>query len=205
MVKSKSKQQSSPPALSEDTRQYIIDAVSLCATQRIQSEFNNLYTLLAVHVVSIEKQWHIEIGLDKTDNGYRDAIIASDIPGYPKITLKDCEAITRAIEEDIDALPILNDLPYRLDVSSPGVFRALTTVHECEFYLHWPVAYLADDSTQRIEGTIDSVDSEHHTANIITDNGKPLTVDINALQWLDGTPRLELNPPLNMPDDMPED
>lgn len=190
--------------LSDDAQQAIEQNVAECACNELERHFPNTYTVLSVHLCRIQNQWHLDIGLDKTENGYKQTVSPSDIPHLEKVTLQDCEAVTRAIEDAIDALPELKELPYRLNISSPGIFRALTSPTEFNFYQHWPIAYQADKQSTRQENmTLRAFNPETSTATIQCLKTEALTdVDITTLQWNDNAfPKLELNPPLHMPDD----
>jgi ribosome maturation factor RimP len=50
------------------------------------------------------------------------------------ISLSDCESISRALDAMLENLPVLQNLSYSLEVSSPGLFRPLRKLREFEFY-----------------------------------------------------------------------
>lgn len=56
-----------------------------------------------------------------------------------RISLDDCETVSRRIDPLIEALPELGDISYNLEVSSPGAFRPLKTRREMDFYRGQPV------------------------------------------------------------------
>lgn len=55
------------------------------------------------------------------------------------ISISDCEVISRQLDPVVDALPELKELPYNLEISSPGAFRPLRQPREFEFYVGRPV------------------------------------------------------------------
>jgi ribosome maturation factor RimP len=188
-------------ALSSEQQHAIAQAVTQCV-MNLMGE-NETYAVLGTQVTQEHHKWHIEIGLDKPNNGFLDAVVPSEIPSFDKITLTECEIVSRGIADDIDALPELSDLTYRLDVSSPGINRALTTSREFAFYQHWPVAYISkvNNAEHRLEGTLAAMtDATSTTAILIDKDGEKTTLDISALT-IHGLPRLELNPPIFMPND----
>lgn len=193
--------------LSTKQQQNIARAVTQCVIHLMGE--NDTYAVLGTQVTQEHHKWHIEIGLDKPSNGFLDDVNPAEIPGFDKITLTECEIVSRGIADDIDALPELANLTYRLDVSSPGINRALTTPRELAFYQHWPVMAVtlnASGKEQRLEGTLDAM-TETETASIATiihTGHQTLTVDINTLT-LTGVPRIELNPPIFMPNDDTDD
>jgi ribosome maturation factor RimP len=63
------------------------------------------------------------------------------------ISISECEAISRSLDPVLETFPLLADVAYSLEVSSPGLFRPLKTVREFTFYQGEPV---------RITGSIES-------------------------------------------------
>ncbi len=56
-----------------------------------------------------------------------------------RISLKDCEEISRLLDPLVDTVTELNDLAYNLEVSSPGLNRVLKTEREFNFFRGQPV------------------------------------------------------------------
>jgi ribosome maturation factor RimP len=93
--------------------------------------------------------------------------VMAERPDTRQLALEDCERISRALSEKLDALeaegrdPI--DTAYRLEVSSPGIDRPLTrlrdfaewTGHEARVKLAHPV-----DGAKQVSGVIESVEGE---------------------------------------------
>lgn len=63
------------------------------------------------------------------------------------ISISECEAISRSLDPVLETFPLLADVAYNLEVSSPGLFRPLKTAREFTFYQGEPV---------RITGAIES-------------------------------------------------
>src|SRR5512136_2140306 len=63
------------------------------------------------------KRWLLRIYIDKPDG----------------ITISDCERVSREVERTLDVENVL-DHPYTLEVSSPGLTRALKTKSDFERY-----------------------------------------------------------------------
>lgn len=73
--------------------------------------------------VAFEKEsgyWYLRIYLEEKEGS---------------ISLSVCETFSRSIDALIDELPQLKDIPYYLEVSSPGLFRPLKRQREFDFYL----------------------------------------------------------------------
>lgn len=50
------------------------------------------------------------------------------------ISISDCEQISRELDPVVEPLPILADLVYSLEISSPGLFRPLKRQREFDFF-----------------------------------------------------------------------
>lgn len=77
--------------------------------------------------VALEKEagyWYLRIYVEQKDG---------------TISISDCETISRELDPVMDELPALKDLPYSLEISSPGVFRPLRRPREFEFFVGRPV------------------------------------------------------------------
>lgn len=55
------------------------------------------------------------------------------------VSLNDCEQISRHLDPLIDTIKALDDMPYSLEISSPGLFRPLKKAREFDFYAGKPV------------------------------------------------------------------
>lgn len=74
----------------------------------------------------------LDVALEKEAGYWYLRIYVEEIGGA--ISLSDCEMISRALEDALDALPQLGDLSYSLELSSPGLFRPLKRQREFEFF-----------------------------------------------------------------------
>jgi ribosome maturation factor RimP len=74
----------------------------------------------------------IDVGLDK-ELGAWFLRLYIEKPDF-SISLQDCERVSRALDEHINGIKVLQGFPYSLEVSSPGLFRALSTEREFAFY-----------------------------------------------------------------------
>lgn len=95
------------------------------------------------------------------------------------ISISDCEQISRELDPVMDELPALKDLPYNLEISSPGVFRPLKREREFAFFQGRPVRIEVQQPTEKgkkkaakagaskpavkmPEGILQSYDAEKH-------------------------------------------
>lgn len=75
------------------------------------------------------------------------------------ITLDKCAELTRLLDDKLDALPIPAECAYFLEVSSPGLFRRLTTEKEMAFYRGEPVLAVKEGHAP-LEGTLGDLDGQ---------------------------------------------
>ena len=84
---------------------------------------NPPYYLLSVELVRELGDWYARIYVTKQDK---------------RISLDECETITREIDPIIESITekidTFNNFHYNLEVSSPGLFKALRTQREFDFY-----------------------------------------------------------------------
>lgn len=66
----------------------------------------------------------VEVKYEKKHNGMNLTVFIDKAEG--RVTINDCEALHRALDEPLDALNPTADAPYTLNVSSPGLDRPLT-------------------------------------------------------------------------------
>lgn len=150
--------QAAKPSLAEI--QEIQDAVFHTVEPLIPSEF----FLLAADFEKEAGQWFLRIYLE--GNGFR-------------ISLSDCEAISRLIEGPLELLACLTPYSYSLEISSPGAFRELKTAREFHFFKGHSIALQLPDNNpsgkrkagpanttgnqEKISGILADYDAETHT------------------------------------------
>lgn len=138
----------------------------------------------------------VDIAVELTNVGHQEVRLdPTAIANLPKISLETCEAISRHINEAIDALPELANQRYSLNVGSPGAFRRLTTAGECSFYQNWPVS-LSLPKEPALSGWLTAVSNTEVT--LTQPSGGIHTI---ALTELPKKAHLALNPTLAMPND----
>jgi ribosome maturation factor RimP len=96
-----------------------IAAIRTTVFQVVESNLDTAFYLLDVALEKEMGAWYLRIYVDKPDYS---------------ISLSDCEQISRSLDERIEGVKLLQDLPYNLEVSSPGLFRALKEEREFSFY-----------------------------------------------------------------------
>jgi ribosome maturation factor RimP len=78
-----------------------------------------------------------------------------------RVSLEECATLSRLIDEPLESIPELLALPYSLEVSSPGLFRALTTPREATFYAGQRVAcWILDTHTPLLPDQVPLKDAE---------------------------------------------
>jgi ribosome maturation factor RimP len=65
-----------------------------------------------------------------------------------RITIDECEQISRLLVPHIEELAEIATLPYMIEIGSPGLFRVITTDREVAFYQGWAVAPTFVDSQE---------------------------------------------------------
>ncbi|MGE0201893.1 MAG: ribosome maturation factor RimP [Candidatus Melainabacteria bacterium] len=107
-----------------------------------------------------------------------------------RITIDECEMVSRHLEAILDETPDLAGLAYALEVGSPGVFRTLSTPRELAYYIGSPVQLCEPDTHATLaEGVLEGFDP---TTRSVTVAGKT--------HVLSDKTTLSLNPPFEMPD-----
>ena len=89
-----------------------------------------------------------------------------------KISLDECEAISRKLSDFLDEAELIDD-NYYLEVSSPGAARRLKTAKHFEMYIGETVEislYKAVDGTKHLKGTLVSYNDGEVTVNIEGDD-----------------------------------
>ncbi len=114
-------------------------------------------TLWDVRYVKEGAVWYLRIFIDK-DEG---------------VTIEDCEAVTRAVNDPLDRLDPIEG-SYCLEVSSPGIERELVTDEHFDRFLGAPVMIKLirpDEKGEReLKGTLISHDKD--SAVIMSENGE---------------------------------
>jgi ribosome maturation factor RimP len=115
------------------------------------------------------------------------------------ISLEQCEQVTRLLDEAIEKLPIPTACAYYLEISSPGLFRVLTTPKEFAFYTGETVTVATDIKAPAILGLLAGFDDL--TTAVLVNMG---SLESPTIQTFALTPQLvvTLNPPLNALEDM---
>ncbi len=101
-----------------------IQALEAALLPVIEKALDPRFYLLAVAFEKEAGYWYLRVYVEG-----RDFVISLD----------DCERISRALDPLIDEWPGLAELSFSLEVSSPGLFRPLSTPREFDFYAGRPV------------------------------------------------------------------
>lgn len=104
---------------------------------------------------------------DDEDDSPTVQVMAED-PQTGQLTLDQCVRISRALSEILDARDPL-DMPYRLEVSSPGIDRPLTRPHDWATWIGHDVAIQCTQPIkghQTFNGTILSVHEDGQGATV---------------------------------------
>ncbi|MGD9901417.1 MAG: ribosome maturation factor RimP [Spirochaetales bacterium] len=98
------------------------------------------------------------------------------------VSLDDCQIVSRALDEPLDALDPTQNMPYNFNVSSPGLDRPLKTIRDFERNLNeeLEIDFIAPDGNKKsITGALKDV-----TNNVLTINqkGKLLKVEFDKIE-----------------------
>ena len=88
-----------------------------------------------IEMVKEGKNLYLRVYIDRVAD--EDEATSEDQP-QKGIGVEDCERISRYLSEKLDEIDPITD-PYMLEVSSPGVTRALKTPEHFERYIGWDV------------------------------------------------------------------
>jgi ribosome maturation factor RimP len=134
------------------------------------------------------------------------------------VSLDDCERVSRALDPLMETLAPLRDLPYHLEVSSPGLFRPLRTSREFAFYRGRPVRVILEEPgvakgrrkslltpKTLAEGALEEFDPERRTVSLRqADARAPGTADapgVLEIPLTEGVAVL-LNPDVRFPEEV---
>lgn len=97
--------------------------------------------------------------------GARRGVLTLTIDKENGVTLDDCEKTTHAVETLLDGLdvPGFTEVPYSLEVSSPGLDRPMFTVADCERFQGRRVTAqltVKVDGASRLKGILEKVDGD---------------------------------------------
>jgi len=96
----------------------------------VEEKIPQPFFVVDVEFVKESGLWYLRIYIEKPDFS---------------VSLSDCEVVSRALDPEIDTLKVLQDFPYSLEVSSPGLFRSLSSKREFDFYLNRPVRVVREE------------------------------------------------------------
>ncbi len=99
------------------------------------------------------------------------------------VSLNECEAVSRALSEALDVADPIGPA-YMLEVSSPGLDRALKKEEHFKRFMGSPVdigLYKAINGAKLITGTLKGYDGEKITIEL---NGEDFTIAKNEITWV---------------------
>ncbi|HEY9745259.1 MAG TPA: hypothetical protein V6C99_03475 [Oculatellaceae cyanobacterium] len=155
----------------------------------VESQLDPRFFLLNVCFEKEAGYWYLRIYLD-----------GKDAP----VSLSDCEQVSRALDPKLEEFQPLSGFSYSLEVSSPGVFRPLTTAREFEFYRNRPVRIeqaspkksKAPRKTEvATEGLLQDYNPDTRTLTLKNSSGESLSIALTPEHLVC------LNPVLNFPED----
>lgn len=116
----------------------------------------------------------VEVLYEKKYDGMNLTVVIDKDGG---VTIDDCEALHRAIDEPLDELDPI-DCSYTLNVSSPGIDRPLKLPRDYKRNLDKKISvklYVPQNGKKTFSGVLTSYTDE--TFTIVTDKGEQLTFD----------------------------
>ncbi len=124
-----------------------IEAIQTHVTSLADVTLPEAYFLIDVEMVEENGRWYLRLYVDHRDPAR-------------KISLEDCKLISQSMEEPLEkTTKELENLPYNLEVSSPGLFRSLKSQREFQFYTGRRIEIKPKSGPTEI-GFIDSFDPE---------------------------------------------
>lgn len=131
------------------------------------------FFLVAVELEKNAGQWALQIFVDKSD---------------AKISLQDCETLSRLLDPLIDNLTLpLN--AFSLEVSSPGIFRPLKTPREFEFYNNRSVRLDPGEGQKHVTGKL--IGTADNAIQIQLETGKVQEIGLDTQAVITLNPKLE--------------
>lgn len=106
--------------------------------------------------------WYLRIFIDKESG----------------VTIEDCEAVTHAVDKPLDDLDPI-EVPYTLEISSPGIERELVRESHFEKFLGAAVMVKLirpnEEKEREFKGTLTSADRD--TAEIVREDGRRTVIN----------------------------
>ncbi len=112
--------------LDPEAIQQIEQDVLTLLEKTLDTEFPGEFFALNVQLEKEFGNWYLRAYIARPFQG--------KIDGTLPVSIKNCEDISRLLDPMLDELKSLEPLSYNLEVSSPGLFRELTTEREFQFY-----------------------------------------------------------------------
>lgn len=113
--------------------------------QLVESQLDSRYFLVEVAFEKEAGYWYLRLYVDLKQGS---------------ISLSECESISRALDPVLETHPLLVDVAYNLEVSSPGLFRPLKSARELEFYQGEPVRVTGAAPTKNLKKAAKALPSE---------------------------------------------
>ena len=189
MSTSKNKSQNALPTLSPEKVNSVIQQVYELAEVIVSAN----YFVVDVTFEIQEGEWLLTIYLDHPNHEVR-------------VTIEDCRDISQALNPMLDEnIKELNDFPYVLEVSSPGLFRELHHPREFNFYanrraeIHIKKNYLLPNGTRLKEkqnyfATILGFDNT--STSVMLKPHTPAETHLEKINWPDNNVAISLSPDL---------
>lgn len=161
------------------------------------------FYLLAVDFEKEAGAWYLRIYIEGQD---------------ATISLNDCERISRHLDPFLETHAPLKDLPYSLEISSPGLFRPLRTAREFDFYRGRAIRVVATEEVagkgrqkktaapplkEVAHGILDTFDAERQILHLMSDTKSDSGQSVSEFQ-LAPDMQVLLNPMIRFPEDSPE-
>ena len=121
------------------------------------------------------------------DEAYGQLVVRFIVEGRGfRVSLDECAKLSQSIETPLEAVPELMAQPYSLEVSSPGLFRAITTEREAAFYHGKPVACWVASTVAPVQPDQPRVPCPQATAKLPLQQGTLVgfrAIPPNTLTW----------------------
>lgn len=99
----------------------------------------------------------------------------------PTTTIKDCQIVSNALDAPLDELNPTDDIPYSLNVSSPGLDRPLKTIRDFERNIGEELSIEFNTLKTLNKQVVGVLKSVENNSLIINQKGKLVNIDINEI------------------------
>jgi ribosome maturation factor RimP len=163
----KTKKRYNTPKLTPAERQQIEAAVLTLAISHVEPA----YFVVAVEMEEEFGRWFLRVYIDKCDEAYA-------------MTVADCAKISHLLDPLIETqVKALENFPYNLELSSPGLFREVKTMRELTYYINRRITFKKKGDKNSTLALLSAIQPETNTLTFQLLDEKEALIEVQAHDW----------------------